>query len=344
MITGTLLGVLLVVFLAVAGGAAAIWKQQRASILKWSLIGYLAFVAVLLFGIGPYLAAWVILHSGTRGPDRLLKDTPADYRLPFEDISFEARDGLRLSGWFVPPSDKNAVVICTHGLFRNRIEVLARIVPLVKAGYGALLYDSRSHGASEKGLVSLGYYERNDVLGAIDYLQGRYQDAPAQPRIVLMGVSMGAVASLEAAAETPGVAALMLDSPFASLKDTIIDHSWLLFRMPRYTLPSLFLFWFQRLGGLDGARLDSHEALRKVEAVPVLIISSEGDRRIGPEVARMLFNESCSPVKKLEIFGKDVSHGAAARLHPDAYARVLLDFLNTAMTFKAPSAAAGCPR
>jgi hypothetical protein len=50
-----------------------------------------------------------------------------------------------------------------------------------------------------------------------------------------------------------------------------------------------------------------------------------------PEVARQLFEESRSPVKKIEIFGQDASHGAAARLHPDEYAALMVSFLEKAL-------------
>ncbi len=334
MIALTLLGILFLFFLFIGGIPALIWRRKARAILRWFFAAYLLVAVIILFGIGPYFVAWAVIHSGTRPQDNFLRDTPAEYKIQYQDISFEARDSLHLSGWFIPPTGKRAVIIGTHGLFRNRIEVLARTVPLVKAGYGALLYDSRSHGASEKGVVSLGYYERNDVLGAIDYVQRRYLDSKEPPKIVLMGVSMGAVSTLEAAAETTAYSAIVLDSPFSSLKDTVIDHSWLLFMMPRYTFPELFLFWFQRMARFDAGLIDSHRALQKIQPVPLLIISSEGDRRIPPTVARVLYNESKSPTKKLEIFGRDVTHGAAASLHPEAYSKLLLSFLDGAIGVK----------
>jgi pimeloyl-ACP methyl ester carboxylesterase len=202
---------------------------------------------------------------------------------------------------------------------------------LAREGYGALLYDSRSHGASEKAVVSLGFYEKNDVLGAIQFIRRRYQDAGGQPRIVLMGVSMGAVATLEAAAETKDYSALILDSPFSSLKDTVIDHSWLFLKMPRNIFPPLFLFWFSRFAKFDPDRVNSHKALQRVQPVPLLIIASEGDARIGPAVAKTLYAESASPLKKIKIFGKEVTHGAAARIHPAAYNSLVSDFLVNAL-------------
>jgi pimeloyl-ACP methyl ester carboxylesterase len=331
MITLITLGVLLVPFLILGGGTALFWKRKRKSVLRWSAVSYAATVLLVIFGVGPYLAAWTITHAGTRLPDRQLKDTPAEYQLPYEEVVFSARDSLRLRGWFIPPTTRRTLLICTHGLFRNRIEMLARIVPLVRAGYGALLYDSRSHGTSDRGITSLGYHERNDVLGAIQYVRQRYQDAADQPRIVLIGVSMGAVATLEAAAESKDYAALILDSPFASVKQAVMTHSWLLLKLPRYSFPPLFMYWFRGMAGFDVERLDAYRAIAKIEPVPLLLITSEGDERIGPGVARDLYRDSRAPVKRIEIFGKDVPHGAAARLYADKYSGLLLSFLESTL-------------
>ena len=65
--------------------------------------------------------------------------------------------------------------------------------------------------------------------------------------------------------------------------------------------------------------------------MPILIVASEGDKQIGPAIARTLYKESRAPIKKLKIFGEDVTHGAAARIHPEAYSALLLDFLESAL-------------
>jgi len=331
MITLILLALLLVPCALAGGVLAFFWKIRRLAVLRWSAISYLILVLLVLFGVGPWAIARMLVHAGSRPIDRQLKTTPAQFEVPYEDIVFEARDSVRLSGWFIPPTTKKVVIICTHGLFRNRSEMLDRVMPLAREGYGALLYDSRSHGASDKSLVSLGYYERNDVLGAVQYVHCRYQDSVEMPRIVLMGVSMGAVAVLEAAAESRDYNALILDSPFSSLRETIIDHTWLWFKLPRFPFPNLFLFWFQRAAGFDPDRVASHKAIARVQPVPLLIIASQGDNRIRPSVARELYDESKAPVKKIEIFGRDVLHGAAARMHPAEYSALLKGFLEEAL-------------
>jgi pimeloyl-ACP methyl ester carboxylesterase len=331
MFTLIVLGLLLLPFLIIGGGLSLIWRRRRSAIWRWCRILYPAAALLLLFVIGPYLMARAIVRANSRPLDLQLKDTPADFGISYEEIGFEATDSLHLKGWFVPPSRKNAILICTHGLFRTRVEMLSRAMAAAKAGYGVLLYDSRSHGTSGKGIVSLGYFERNDVLGAMRYLETRYPDFASRPKIVLMGISMGAVATLEAAAQSNDYSALILDSPFSSLNETIVDHTWLFLGLPRYPFAPSFLFWFQRLAGFDPQQVNSHLAMSRVQPVPLLIIGSEGDRRIRSEVARGLYQESRSTTKKLEIFGADVGHGAADRLHPEAYASLLLNFLDSAL-------------
>jgi pimeloyl-ACP methyl ester carboxylesterase len=205
------------------------------------------------------------------------------------------------------------------------------------------------------GLISLGYHERNDVLGAVDYIRRRYQDSADRPEIVLMGVSMGAAATLEAAAESKDYAAIILDSPFSSIRETVTRHCWLLLRLPKYPFTPLFLFWFERLARFDPERVNSHRAMGRCQPVPLLVIASEGDVRMGAATARELLGESRSPVKQLKVFGRDVGHGSAARIHPEAYAALLLQFAEGSL--RAPvsiadsdeaiigsSAAAGSPR
>ncbi len=331
MITLALLAILLLPFLLTGALLARFSRINRRALIGWCAVIYLAAAIVVLFGIGPYLAAWTIVHAGTRPQDRSLKDTPGRHGIAYEDVSFNAADGLKLSGWFIPPTSRNAILICTHGLFRNRIEMLERIVPVVRAGYGALLYDTRSHGSSDSGLISLGYHERNDVLGAIEYVKRRYQDSADHPQIVLMGVSMGADSTLEAAAESSDYAAIVLDSPFLNIRETVARHSWLLLRLPGFPFDSLFLFWLERVAKFDPSRMNAEKALARIQPVPLLIIASEGDNRMGTVAARTLHDDAKSRLKILKIYGKEVGHGAAARIYPAQYSALILQFLEIAL-------------
>ncbi|MBM3792133.1 MAG: alpha/beta fold hydrolase [Acidobacteria bacterium] len=330
MITLLLLLFLLFVSLLICGPLAFFWKGRRSSVLRWSVASYLVVSALALFAFGPYWLARLITHAGTRPSDLRSSERPSDYGLAYEEVDFQTGDGLTLRAWFIPPGERTAVVIGTHGLFRNRVELLPRAAPLCRAGYGALLFDSRSHGTSDRGMVTLGYHEKQDVLGAVRFIERRY-GATSAPPVVLMGVSMGAVAVLEAAAQSRGYSALILDSPFSGLRQTVADHTRLLMGLPRFPFATLFLRWFERLTGVDPGQVDSSAALREAQPVPLLIIASEGDERIPDDVARKLYTESRAGLKVIRVFGRDVPHGAAARIHPQEYADAVLSFLDEAL-------------
>ncbi len=341
MIIVLLLLVLFLLFVFVAAPLAFFWKSGRARVIRWFAFAYPATFLLLLFGVIPFLLATLITHAGTRPPDRVLHETPRDYGLEFEEISFTTEDSLTLRGWWIPPQQMRPVVIGVHGLFRNRVELLSRIAPLCRWGCGALLFDSRSHGSSDRGVVSFGYHERLDVLGAMSYAEDRLGGHDGAPAILLMGVSMGAVAVLQAAAQSKGYAALILDSPYLDLRRTVADHTRLLLGLPPFPFADLFLFWLRRAAGFDPSLTDSRRALARVRPVPLLLIGSDGDRRIPSETARLLYQESGAPLKRLKIFGLDVPHGAAARLHPQEYAETVTRFLAEALPDIMPPSRSG---
>lgn len=140
-------------------------------------------------------------------------ENPSKYGLDYEDVNFEARDGVQLSGWLVK-GGTDKIIIQSHfgvqcsrcgftqegkGLMKNAlwtsdIHFLDQAKYLVEAGYSVLMYDMRNHGDSEqKGWVSWGIEERKDVVAAIKFISEHkaYQNAP----IGLLSICMGQGAS-----------------------------------------------------------------------------------------------------------------------------------------------------
>ncbi len=159
-----------------------------------------------------------------------LTSSPADYGLAFEEVRFSATDGVPISGWLLSGGTRQAVVACGHGLFRSRREVLDRAAFFRHQGYDTLVFDFRRHGKSGGERVTLGYEERRDFEGAVEFLRSTHPEAP----VVLYGVSMGAGAAVLAARETPAVAAVVADSPFLNIEHTVVHHVKLYFGLPRF--------------------------------------------------------------------------------------------------------------
>lgn len=184
-----------------------------------------ALLAGLVVGLGFFFARQV-----TRPPRKELWATPKDIGLDFETVDFPARDGLRLSGWFVPAGATLApAIILVHGWPWNRlgdqandwlaelsgnkpVDLLRLAHAIHQAGYGVLMFDLRNHGQSAaSGPVSFGIEERQDLLGALDYLSGR--DDVIRDKMGVIGFSMGANTILYALPHTQALQAAIAVQP-----------------------------------------------------------------------------------------------------------------------------------
>jgi pimeloyl-ACP methyl ester carboxylesterase len=283
------------------------WRR----ILKRVIVSLVVLIFVLIFGVFPYLVSVLVTGAGTRPMDRELTETPATFRVPYEDVEFHTADGVKISGWLMPSKEKSITILYSHGLFRSRRELLERAVQLWQLGYGALLYDSRNHGESGQAKVSLGYFERLDAEAAVSFLRDRA--GPAE-RIVLFGISMGATSALLAAAETPEVGAVIADSSFLSFRDTTDHHVKMLVRVSSFPLANELRFFVERRAGFDGDKLNALDAVKRLDDKPVLFIAGAFDRRMPPEIARQLYEASSSPKRDILIV-----EGEATRIHGHAF-------------------------
>jgi fermentation-respiration switch protein FrsA (DUF1100 family) len=299
------------------------WRRR----LKITVITLVVLLLILVYGVVPFLFSRLITSAGTRPMDRKLTETPADLGATFTDVEFPASDGVRISGWLMPSHGKNVTIIYSHGLFRSRRELLARAVDLWKLGYGALLYDSRNHGESGHAKTSLGYFERNDVEGAVSYLKG---GPAAQDRIVLLGVSMGAVADLLAAAETPAVAAVVSDSAYLSLDDTVAHHIKLFFHIPAFPVANELEYFISRRAGFDAAKMSMVDAVTAIGDRPILFIAGARDRRMPPDIAQKLREAARNPNSDLLIVdgAGTAVHGHSYLTEPTLYIHKVAKFLD----------------
>ncbi len=298
--------------------------------LKRILISIVILFFVLVFGVLPYLMAVLTTGAKTRGPDRLLTETPATLGAEFKDVEFQTSDGVRISAWLLPSRGKRATIIYSHGLFRSRRELLSRAVDLWNRGFGALLYDSRNHGESGTARVTLGYNERLDAEAAVRFLR---EETRSDDRIVLFGISMGAAAALLAAAETEEVAAVISDSAFLSFRDTTDHHIRVFLKLPAFPLANEVRFFIEWRAEIDGEKLDMIDAVRRLGSRPALFIAGANDRRMPPDIARKLFAASASTKSDMQIVegAETAIHGHAYQADREAYINRVAEFLQSAL-------------
>src|SRR5208337_1283148 len=101
-------------------------------------------------------------------PDPQLIGNPGDYGLEYEEVYFEAADGVRLHGWWVP-KDGAPVFLWFHGNAGNishRLENLNLLHRLAEVQ--VFIFDYREYGKSEGLICREGTY--NDSAGASRYV------------------------------------------------------------------------------------------------------------------------------------------------------------------------------
>ena len=320
----------LLISLVFALGGGSVWLAARAGklriagwkIFKGSLFSLVLFLPVFVFLITPMILSYWVSKLGTRPPELRLTETPADYGNDFVDVEFPSRDGLTLRGWLMEGEETKPTLIFGHGLFRSRREGLERGFALNKRGFSVLLFDFRNHGESDGRSTSLGFLERLDVLGAYDFLKEKRD----RLRFVLLGVSMGAVTVIHAAGGfQQDLEAIIADSPFQSLNETVAHHTGML-ALPSFPFADLFVWNFTRITQYAAEDLNTREALRRLDEIPVLLIYGKEDRRLPPSGIQNIFDAIPSAKKKLILF-ENATHGAAYRINPELYVETLVEFL-----------------
>lgn len=299
--------------------------------IKRTLLGLLAAVALLVFGWLPYFLAGQVTQRRFTYNDRENAGlTPASLGVAFEDVAFTAADGVPLKGWWAPAAPARGTVVLVHGLNRSRIEMVRKVPFLHGLGWNALLFDLRRHGESGGSIRSLGWLERADVHAAVEWARRR---APGP--VAVWGISSGGAAAVLAAAEDPGVAAVVCDSSYRSLRDTVRHHlalfrgfRWYLRVVPAWPLSEEVVFWIGRRGGFDPDALDVRAAAARLNGRPCLFVCNSGDRRMPAEIAFELKAAAGERARVLVVPGQ--SHGGAWRDGQTAYEHAVQELLDEA--------------
>ena len=206
--------------------------------------------------------------------------TPAQLRLPYEDVRITTTDGENLHGWFVPAAQARAAVLFFHGNAGSIVHRLDWLPMFQQLRLSVLLVDYRGFGASTGSPSEAGTHI--DAETAWRFLT-ETRGIPAG-RIVVMGESLGgAVAARLAARVHP--AALVLHSAFTSAPDLAAD----LYPF----LPARLLTRF------DYNTLDAVMKLR----CPLLVAHSPGDEIVPVAHGRRLHDAATVDKQWLELAG-----------------------------------------
>jgi len=186
---------------------------------------------------------------------------------------------------------KIPVVIYLHGNSSSRLEAGNLVQLFLEQHISVFCYDAAGCGLSDGDYVSLGWHERDDLANVISHLRS----SPFCGPIGLWGRSMGSVTALMHAYRDPSLGAVLLDSPFSSLRALIQDIAQgdrSLFRIPTFLLEGALAVIRMRVKTLAGFDIEDIVPTDHVgkSYVPAFFMHGSDDTFILPKHSQDLYN------------------------------------------------------
>lgn len=276
-------------------------------------------VFLVIFWVWVFAAA--LFLRNTILPRLPITVSPEQLSLPSETVRFHSTDGVPLEGWKIPASVERPWLILCHGLGANRADLLEIAKGLHTAGFNLFLFDFRGHGGSGGRVTSFGWREQRDLEGALAYL-GSQPDMPPKPYGVY-GISMGGAVALMVAATDERLAAVVADSPYLSLEDTLARHLTLLYPVPRVPFVWFVLATYRLRFGIWPRQVSPRDAAARLSPRAVFLIHGAEDPRMPAQGTRQIFDAASEPKSLwlIEGAGHMEGYGLAPQTYLDRVAK-----------------------
>lgn len=268
--------------------------------------------------VGPALIAYVAVRPRRDRPRVKVLEG-----LPWEEVEFHADDGVTLRGWFIPACRARAVVILCHGYRRARGSMMPFARFLHAADYSCLAFDFRGAGASEGDVCTFGYREAEDVLAAVRHLSDR--EETSRLPIAGLGLSMGGVALLLAAARDSRIRVVIGDGVYPTLAQAIRRRCELLLGPLAGVVEPIVATVIGRQVGTDPEKVCLLTVAEELGDRPTLFIHSQRDIYLSEAEADALLDRCPEPRALWRAAG--AHHCRAFTVAPDEYQRQVLGFL-----------------
>ena len=269
---------------------------------------------VLVLVFGTFLLATIQMHPARIG----CAETPAAFGMDYEAHEVQTDDGVRISAWTIPSKDtQRPVVVVTHGLGANKQNFLHVSSLIHKLNYNVVAFDFRSHGDSGGHTCSLGVHEARDVKAAFDLAQSQFPDRP----VYAWSTSLGAAATLRAAAHYQIFDKLVVDASFSSVKNLAMETKFCYFGPLATPAWNISRLWFAAYAHADIENYAPEDDIAEITC-PIFLIHGERDPMIPPSELERL--KSAAKARTISWLAPGAGHSASFQ-HPDCPRR-LADF------------------
>ena len=267
--------------------------------MKVTIISYLIIImlGLLLLNLLMYYQQSMMIYF----PMKEIQQTPADWRMDYEDVTLTTSDKVQIHGWFIPHKKAKQTLLFFHGNAGNISHRRESIEIFHRLGLNVFIIDYRGYGNSNGMPDEQGLYK--DALAAWSYLT-KGKDFTGD-QILIFGRSLGGAvaANLASRVQAGGV---LLESTFSSAR----DFAGIVFPF----LSRLILMRYE---------FKTAEMIKQVTS-PVLVIHSPDDEIMPYQLGEKVFESANQPKQFMRLKG---DHNFGFTISQPEYEKGLKDWI-----------------
>lgn len=230
------------------------------------------------------------------GPKFYKNSNEPEPSFAYESIKLKTSDGITIDAWYSKTDSSGNCVILLHGYSTNKTNLENQAAIFKQWGYSVLLFDLRGHGKSGGNSTTFGMKETDELEKAFEFAKQK-----GNSKIILYGVSLGAVICIKAASENKiHPAAIIADMPFGNLHHHFKARARLA-GFPSEPFASLTTFWVGIEKGYNAFQYNIASCAKKVNC-PILMEWGEKDALVTKEETESIFKNLASQNKKLVVY------------------------------------------
>ena len=269
--------------------------------LLWVLIGFLAYLFSLRRG---GLAGKLVNKQFMKEIESYKIDYSWWKTVPSKEVEIKAGEET-LVGTVLENKGSKKVGICVHGYYGNFQDLNPWAKILFEEGHNVIAPDLRAHGKSSGQKVSMGYFDKDDIVLWINKAIEMFGE---DCQIVLFGESMG------------GATVLMtseLKLP-KNVKCVIAD-------LPAFLFLPVANFFSKVFADCDLKKASPIDSIKK-SSLPILFLHGLDDKFVPAYMSRDMFDVSNKEICSLYLT-KGAGHIKSYAKDPEGYKKVMMSFI-----------------
>ena len=222
------------------------------------------------------------------------------------DLTLQNKRGFNIECSFFEHKNQETIkqtcVIYLNANGCSRLEAIQYLDVVLTNNMNLFCFDFSGSGKSEGNYCTLGFYEKEDLECAIDYLVNTKQVG----KIGVWGRSMGAVTALLYSDKDPRINCLVIDSAFLSFKKLVKEVMKTKAHLPGFLMSGLFSILKNTINKKGKCDLDALCPIKHCSKIKIPALYGAGldDTFVLPEHTKELYKTHLGP-KELFLFEGD---------------------------------------